>query len=103
MRRGTTEFHLEQVRAVRAEIQEKLKELRANERYALVGVGTVWAFMLSTVHAKDRGTDQWTFWADVLAWWFPVLLAAFGLWRSSSIEYSIDKAAKYISQAEQSV
>ena len=98
--KGTTEFHLEQLKSLRSEIEERSKELRANERYVLIAIAAVWAFMLATVHGKGTSSDQLTLWADALAWLFPVLLVILGWWRSQFMVKAIDDLAAYIRQAE---
>lgn len=99
----TIQFHLDQLKSLRGEIDEKLRELRANERYVLVGIGAVWGFILATLHTKDKLIDQWAFTADLRAWWFACMVAGFGYWRSVALVGSIERLAEYIAHAERTV
>jgi len=79
------DFHRAEFDALRKEIDAAVQEARALDRYALVAVGGIFAWL--AIHAAR---------VPSLAWWIPVLLAFLGFLRSMALLYSINRAGEYI-------
>nr|VFK80113.1 MAG: hypothetical protein BECKSD772D_GA0070982_108512 [Candidatus Kentron sp. SD] len=45
---NANDFRIEEYKSLRAEIFEKVRETRILERYAILGTGVVWAWLLTT-------------------------------------------------------
>jgi hypothetical protein len=85
---------VEEYRSLRCQLDYQVKETRDLERYALVGIGLVFAWLASI----ERPTPL-----VLPAWLFPPLLAIMGWVRAKSIMRRIDQAASYIRKIEEHV
>ena len=84
----SADFALQEHSELRAEIRDQLREARSLERNILIAIGVVWAFLAShPIH------DRWP-------WWFPVLLAALGSYRSYALHKIFRQQAKYLLRIE---
>ncbi len=68
------DFHLEEYKALRAEVLALLETLRSLERNVIVAVGVSWAWLID----KGDKTPKWS-------WFVPVLFAVLGMWRVRGI------------------
>jgi hypothetical protein len=76
-------FHLEEFKALKAEIAEDLKLISANFQFAVILSGGIAAWMLAKDHVIPKGTEQAAF---VIASWLPLLFSAlfgFTVWAIS--------------------
>jgi hypothetical protein len=85
------EFHLEQLKALRGEISDRINYLRHIELYAVLGNVGVWAFLLG--HKIETTSMR-------VAWFAPVLLNLLCILKRSSIETEMHAVAEYVRQAE---
>jgi hypothetical protein len=85
---------LEEYRSLRCQLDYQVKETRDLERYALIGLGLVFAWLASI----EKPTPL-----TLPAWLFPPLLAIMGWLRAKSIMRRIDQVASYIQKVEEHV
>jgi hypothetical protein len=82
-------FHIEQFKALRVEIDESTKEIRAVQRYVAAAVGGIWAW-LATHSVK---LPWW-------AWWMPVVLVALGFIQCAMLLREVRRLGTYIRTVE---
>lgn len=80
-------FHIEEFKALRAEIDSRIKEGQTWESLGLTATAAVYAWL-----ATNSFCD--------FAWWIPVLFPAFGLLRHSALMVRILQIAGYIRDVE---
>jgi hypothetical protein len=84
------QFHLDQLKDIRAEIDEHIKHLRQIEVYAVTGTFIVWGWLMS--HPDIRRIR--------LAWLLPFCLVCFALLKHRSTQNAIQGLGNYIHRAE---
>ncbi len=84
-------FHLEQAKAVRAEIDENIKQLRQLEVYAVIGSVAVWGFLV-----VQRGIGR----PIALGWWLPVVLCSLAWLKHKGTRGAIEGLAAYVLRLE---
>lgn len=82
-------FNLKEYEALRIEINDTLREIRAIERYAVAGSGAIWAWLATrpSLHAA--------------VWVIPLLLVAAGFIRNSILYAHVRQLGDYIRQIEE--
>jgi hypothetical protein len=86
------QFHLEQLKALRGEIDECIKYLRQIEVYTVLGNVAVWTFMLTHTPLPSIA---------VYAWWGPVVLNLFALLKHLTLRIQLESLGSYIERAQQ--
>ncbi|RXH57332.1 hypothetical protein [Granulicella sibirica] len=81
-------FHIEEYKALRKEIEIHLTESRTEERYLVIAVGAIWAWLI-TNHNHH-----------VLLWCIPLLLAVASVSRMAALTYDIIKLGSYLRGVE---
>lgn len=74
---------------LRHEIETISKELRDTERYAIVIVATIWAWLATKY--QDVSSD-----AILYLWWLPVFVVTLGMIRFIGVHLSLNRIANYI-------
>jgi hypothetical protein len=86
------QFHLEQIKALRGEIDENMKQLRQIELYAVLGSVAVWAFLLTHQANGQRITT--------IGWLMPVFLIACSAYKHYTTNRAIRGLGSYIRRCE---
>jgi hypothetical protein len=85
-----SEFHLEEYKALRAEVLQLLETLRSLERNVIVAIGASWAFLLE----KREHVPKWS-------WFVRVLFAVLGILRARGIVKYFGQFRVYLSRLEE--
>ncbi len=78
--------------SLRKEIEQDIQELRAVERYAVLGTAAIWTWLASTTNLPVIFR---------LAWWIPLFLVILAGIRAFAIWQMMKLAALYIKQLEE--
>ena len=88
------ELILEEYRSLRAQLDYQVRDNRELERYAVLGVGVVFAWLAPIEHPTHLVLP---------AWLVPPLIALHGRLRASTVSKRIDQLATYIQGLESQV
>jgi hypothetical protein len=88
--KNSSEFHLQEYIALRAEVLALLETLRSLERNVVVAVGITWGFLIE----RGKLAPQWS-------WFIPVFFGILGAWRVRGILHEFGKFRDYIAELEE--
>ncbi len=92
--KAASDFHLEQLKILRAKADRLNEETRATERYVLLASGAIYTFLFAQSTAL-RNLPSAKF-----IWWIPPVLALLGGLRSYALRGYITGCDRYVKKAE---
>jgi hypothetical protein len=91
---SASDFHLEQLKILRAKANSLHEEARATERYVLLASGAIYTFLFARSDVLHHLRSA------KFIWWIPPVLALMGLSRSNALKCYITGCDRYIRKAE---
>jgi ABC-type sugar transport system permease subunit len=92
--KSASDFHLEQLKILRAKADRLNEETRATERYVLLASGAIYTFLFAQSPALH------TLRSAKFIWWIPPVLALLGGLRSYALGGYITGCDRYVKKAE---
>jgi hypothetical protein len=92
--KSASEFHLEQLKILRAKADRLHEETRATERYVLLASGAIYTFLFAQSNALHALLSA------KFIWWIPPILALLGGLRSLALRDYITGCDSYVKKAE---
>ena len=84
------QYHLEEYRALRSEIELRIKEGHTLETFSVAGIAAVYAWLATHI---DTGISEF-------GWWIPALFPVLGIMRQLGVWFRMEEIAKYTQAIE---